>query len=104
MAPSKRKKTPLRKKAAVRKKAVRARPVSDATSDLFAGDPAITPKIQAAFEAAIAKYAHRPGVTGVDVGLKMKAGRHTKEMAIRVHVEEKLPRGMVAAAMRYPRR
>lgn len=90
-----------KKKAA--RRAASARPVADATRDLFAGDPEITPDIQRAFEQAVAKYAHRPGVTGIDVGLKMKAGRHTARMAIRIHVEEKFPPRMLRSPQRFPR-
>ncbi len=32
----------------------------------------------------------RPGVTGVDVGFKMKGGKPTDSLAIRVHVRRKL--------------
>jgi hypothetical protein len=34
----------------------------------------------------------RPGVTAVDVGYKIKEGKLTDELAIRVHVKRKLPR------------
>lgn len=33
----------------------------------------------------------RPGVTGLDVGFKMKDGKPTDSLAIRVHVRRKLP-------------
>ena len=35
---------------------------------------------------------NRPGVTGVDVGYKIKNGEITDELAIRIHVKRKLPR------------
>jgi endonuclease G, mitochondrial len=44
-------------------------------------------------------YVHRrrllriPGVTGVDIGYKIKNGAFTNEVALRVHVERKLPPG-----------
>lgn len=33
----------------------------------------------------------RPGVTAVDVGFKMKGGKPTDSLAVRVHVRRKLP-------------
>ena len=36
-------------------------------------------------------WLRRPGVTALDVGFKIKDGQLTDELAIRVHVERKLP-------------
>lgn len=53
---------------------------------------------QSDLDAAIAElnkvreaWLKRPGVTAVDVGYRMKDGKLTDEVAIRVHVERKLP-------------
>ena len=37
------------------------------------------------------EWLRRPGVTGVDVGFKLSKGKLTDQVAIRVHVERKLP-------------
>jgi len=37
------------------------------------------------------EWLKRPGVTAVDVGFKIKDGELTDELAIRVHVQRKLP-------------
>lgn len=37
------------------------------------------------------EWLKRPGVTAVDVGYKIKGGELTDELAIRVHVQRKLP-------------
>ncbi len=39
----------------------------------------------------------RPGVTAVDVGYKIKDGKLTDELAIRVYVKRKLPREAISA-------
>ena len=46
----------------------------------------------------------RPGVTSVDVGYKIKGGRPTDELAIRVHIKRKLPPEMVSQAELFPER
>lgn len=38
------------------------------------------------------RWLKRPGVTAIDVGYRVKGGRLTDELAIRVHVKRKLPR------------
>jgi hypothetical protein len=46
----------------------------------------------------------RPGVTAVDVGYKIKDGRLTDEVAVRVHVKRKRPLEELAEAERFPER
>jgi len=46
----------------------------------------------------------RPGVTAVDIGLRMKDGVLTDEVAIRVHVRRKLARSAVPEGERFPTR
>ena len=63
---------------------------------------------EAKVEAAIAElnkvrksWLNRPGVTAVDVGYKIKAGKLTDELAIRVHVKRKLPPEAVSQHERF---
>lgn len=44
----------------------------------------------------------RPGVTALDVGFKMKGGRPTDSLAIRVHVRHKLPTEALPAQEVFP--
>ena len=46
-----------------------------------------------ALDAVRKDWLGRPGVTAVDVGFKMKGGKTTGTLAIRVHVRRKLPPG-----------
>lgn len=46
----------------------------------------------------------RPGVTAVDVGYKIKEGRLTDELAIRVHVKRKLPPEALSEYELFPER
>ncbi|HEX2030985.1 MAG TPA: hypothetical protein VHL78_06260 [Actinomycetota bacterium] len=43
------------------------------------------------------EWLRRPGVTGVDVGFKIRGDELTQELAVRVHVERKLPPEALAA-------
>ena len=48
------------------------------------------------------EWLERPGVTAVDVGLKIKDGQLTDELAIRVHVVRKLPREALSEEELFP--
>lgn len=43
-----------------------------------------------AYRKALAAYGHRENVTGVDIGYRYKDDKRTDELAVRVHVKEKL--------------
>jgi hypothetical protein len=55
-------------------------------------------KLQAVAEIAEKRYLHRPNVTGVDIGYRWKDGKRTDEIAVRVHVKEKIPPHALEAA------
>jgi len=50
------------------------------------------------------EWLKRPGVTAVDVGYKIKGGELTDEVAIRVHVQRKLPPEAVPEHELFPER
>ncbi len=56
-----------------------------------------------ALHLAIARFAHRPEVTGVDLGYKFKDGQMTRQLAVRVHVREKFARRLLTARELLPR-
>lgn len=58
----------------------------------------------AAFEEALSRFAHRPEVTGIDIGIKMEGGKHTKRMAVRIHIREKIELRHLPAHSRFPRK
>ena len=49
-------------------------------------------------------WLNRPGVTAVDVGYKIKDGQLTDELAIRVHVQRKLPPEALKEHDMFPKR
>ncbi|HSR72337.1 MAG TPA: hypothetical protein VLL72_08145 [Kiloniellales bacterium] len=55
-------------------------------------------RVQAAYEKAVRTYGRRPNVTGVDVGYKYDGGRRSDVIAVRIHVEEKIPVSALEAA------
>jgi hypothetical protein len=57
---------------------------------MFRGDPKITRRLRSGFLEALDRYAHRPDVTGVDLGYKIKNRREQKRICVRVHVREKV--------------
>lgn len=73
------------------------------TAEMFAGDPLVDDRFLVAFEHAVTRFAHRPEVTGVDIGYRMKAGKHTKRLAIRIHVREKFAPRHLDARTRFPK-
>ena len=77
--------------------------VGSQTAGFFAVDKDIDGRLMAAFEKSLARFAHRPDVTGIDIGLKMKRGRHTGRLAIRIHVREKFQLRHLPARTRFPR-
>ena len=68
-----------KRKSSVRTEATRAR--RSATKPLAT--------LERALHLAISRYAHRPQVSGVDLGYKFEGGQMTDRMAVRIHVREK---------------
>lgn len=60
-------------------------------------------QLDGAYGKALTSYAHRENVTGVDIGYRYKDGQRTDELAIRVHVKEKLPETALEAAQVFPK-
>lgn len=50
------------------------------------------------------QWLKRPGVTAVDVGYKIKDGKLTDELAIRVHVKRKLPPEALSEHEKFPKK
>src|SRR6185295_3572889 len=66
--------------------------------------PAAPGVLTRALATALARFGSRAGVTGVDLGFKIKGGRHTRQLAIRIHVREKLADRYLTGRERFPRR
>ena len=58
--------------------------------------------IQDAYRDALARFGHRPDVTGIDVGYKYTDGQRTETMSIRLHVKEKFPKSALEATDVFP--
>lgn len=58
--------------------------------------------IEDAYGEALARYAHRDNVTGIDIGHKYMDGQPTEVLAIRLHVKEKIPKSALEAAELFP--
>jgi len=60
----------------------------------------------AAAEAELEKvrtdWLDRPGVTAIDIGYRYRGGQMTDELAIRVHVQHKLPANQLAPETLFP--
>jgi hypothetical protein len=93
----------MTRKAKTTNKARTRRPESPKLG-LYGEDPKITAVHERALHEAIARYAHRPEVTGIDVGFKVKGGRRTPRVSVRLHVREKVPRGQLAPRERFAAR
>src|SRR6266850_5761401 len=64
-------------------------------------DPRDRPR--AALDVALARFRARPEVTGIDLGFKIKAGRHQKVVAVRIHVREKVRRSHLTPRELFPK-
>lgn len=60
------------------------------------------PTIDDAYNEALARYAHRENVTGIDIGPKYEDGERTDTLSIRLHVKEKIPRSALEDAEIFP--
>lgn len=66
--------------------------------------PAAPGALGRALATAVARFGSRPGVTGIDLGFKIKGGRHTRLLSIRIHVREKTAARYLSGRERFPRR
>jgi hypothetical protein len=60
-------------------------------------------QIEKVYKKVVKKYSHRENVTGVDVGFRYDKGKRTKEMAVRIHVREKIPEHALKAEEIFPK-
>jgi endonuclease G len=66
--------------------------------------PDPTPEqLQKIFDQVVKTYSHRENVTGVDVGFRYDKGLRTNEMAVRIHVREKIPEHALEADEVFPK-
>lgn len=59
-------------------------------------------QLEGAYRKALSSYSHRDNVTAVDIGYRYKDGTRTDELAVRVHVREKLPESVLEDAELLP--
>lgn len=55
-------------------------------------------QLERAYRKALATYSQREDVTGVDIGFRYKDDKRTDQIAVRVHVKEKMPESGLEAA------
>ncbi|HEU4365579.1 MAG TPA: hypothetical protein VFT13_08970 [Candidatus Krumholzibacteria bacterium] len=70
--------------------------------EIFEGDKRVTKKVLKAYDMALARFAQRPDVTGVDVGFKYCGGRRLARVVIRIHVREKFLKAHLSKRERIP--
>ena len=66
------------------------------------GLPGASPSLPAAYARLLESLGARPEVTGVDVGYKYVDGVQTQNVVVRVHVQKKLPKSLLADHERVP--
>src|SRR5690606_7924394 len=59
-------------------------------------------QLDAVYQEVVKKYAHRPNVTGVDVGFRYEGNQRTNDLAVRIHVKEKIPAAALEADELFP--
>lgn len=60
-------------------------------------------ELQRVYDHVVKTYSHRENVTGVDVGFRYDKGKRTNQMAVRIHVREKIPEHALEAAEIFPK-
>jgi endonuclease G len=65
-------------------------------------DPTLE-QLQRVFDQVVKTYSHRENVTGVDVGFRYDKGKRTSDMAVRIHVREKIPEHALEADEIFPK-
>ena len=63
-----------------------------------------TETLKAALGRACKLWLGRPGVEGVDLGLRTRRGERTREMVLRVHVRKKKPESDLSQGEVFPQR
>lgn len=66
-------------------------------------DKRVTKKVEKAFHMALARYAQRPEVTGIDIGFRRRRNKVTGTIAIRIHVREKMTKAKLGSWEIFPR-
>src|SRR5262245_1135222 len=56
------------------------------------------------YEKVVKTYSQRPNVTGVDIGFKYEGPKRTNQMAVRIHVKEKIPKEALEADELFPQK
>ena len=60
-------------------------------------------QLQKVYDQVVKTYSHRENVTGVDVGFRYVEGKRTNQLAIRIHVREKIPEHALEADEIFPK-
>jgi endonuclease G len=60
-------------------------------------------QLQKVYNQVVKTYGHRENVTGVDVGFRYDKGKRTNQMAVRIHVREKIPEHALEADEIFPK-
>lgn len=60
-------------------------------------------QLQRVFAQVVKTYSQRENVTGIDVGFRYDGGKRTEQMAVRIHVREKLPEHALEVAEVFPK-
>ena len=60
-------------------------------------------QLQKVYDHVVKTYSHRENVTGVDVGFRYDKGKRTNQMAVRIHVREKIPAHALEADEIFPK-
>jgi hypothetical protein len=71
---------------------------------MFEGDTRVTPNVQRAWREAVKAYLGRPGVIGVAVGHRWKAGKRLASLCVRIHVDEKFRPRQLTSRERFPKK
>lgn len=58
--------------------------------------------IDDAYNEAMARYAHREDITGIDIGYKYSKGEPTDILSIRIHIKEKKVKSALQAEDMFP--
>ena len=60
-------------------------------------------QLQKVYDHVVKTYSHRENVRGVDVGFRYDKGKRTNQMAVRIHVREKIPEHAIEADEIFPK-
>ena len=60
-------------------------------------------QLQKVFDQVVKTYSHRENVTGVDIGFRYDKGKRTNQIAVRIHVKEKIPEHALEADEIFPK-